>query len=198
MTSIKVIGCASAVAILTACGGTGGGDSFADLADAFEARAERLTNDDAEATVFADLPTSGSASFSGEAALITSEDKLAAFEAEDSDPEDIVAEDVVDYLGKLEIDLTWGDDSELSGSATDFRNTDNESVSGSMTIADGAVGDFFGSAIWGGELSGSVDGNSTDGGVFGAVVDGGNGLAGIGGPDDDADDDFVAIFLAED
>ena len=208
MTVFKISACAMALFALAACGGGstgggggggGGGASFSLYADEFNALGEGnafLEGEDVEATDFADLPTSGSASYDGRFALVVNPDESDAQTVEDSDA-----------IGKFEMTarFTRGGGT-VSGRAGSFITQDNERLAGALTFEEGSIEGDGGDAIFGGDLTGRLSDDDysyrvRDGGYLGAFTNGTGTVVGIAGGElvtaDPGINGFLGVFVGE-
>lgn len=157
--SVRFTGAIAVLGLLAACSGsgsgsdagstpgtgsgTGDGPSFSALSA--EAMSLMEQSEDSTATPVADMPTSGSASYSGVAGFA---------EGRNAGTDDVV---IMSELS-MEADFASG---EVTGEMGNFRDDENNALSGSMEIQNGEIS--------GNELSGNVDGEVTYGGTVGTV-----------------------------
>ena len=207
-----------AIAGLAACGGgtvgvgggggAGGGTTFESVLSDFRTSSviDEATATDGELITFEALSAGGSASYTGSTLLFLADD----FDEISGQPEvDIEGiEDLPDpsLVGSVNLTTTFsGDGGTVEGAFTDFIDRDGNTKSGSLTLANGESGDFFGTAAFGAEFNGTLTGaglgsRSYDGELLGFFTPD-DGVVGIGAEslEDDVNDDasFALIFVAE-
>jgi hypothetical protein len=215
----------SSLIALAACGGSGGGGtSFDDILSEFEANSIFTSDfdDDDEYLQFSELQAAGGARYEGEAIIYS---EISDFDIEDFDIEDM--EEVEQLLsptlvGSVALQTSFsGDEGTLTGSFSDFVDSDGNRKSGSITVSDGEVyqDDLDDEANFAGNLDGTLTGSGSGSGRYQGLFAGnfvGDGVYGTGGGlpltvttdiddftegelDDleDAGDAFVVIFAAD-
>lgn len=205
----KYLFSACAVAGLAACGGgtTSTGATFDDVLSDFRSSPvlTEVESDTGTPTTFNDLITAGSASYSGTSLLYLQDDFATgsgevSFEEIDDLPTPSLA-------GSVSLNTSFGEGQGfITGSFNDFIDRDGNPKSGALTLSNGELGDFFGTAAlaanFGGTLSGSGLGSRTyEGDLFGLFTPEGD-IVGLGSEslEDDINDDasFALVFVAED
>ncbi len=137
---LKIILSPVAFAVVSACGGSSDNSdaslaSFEDLRDQTDTLYTELET--ADITDYADLPTSGSATYEGSLLLA------------------IATDEVDGALGVLEMTADFAD-STISGNASNFFNPDQERVAGSVNFTNGEILEDSGGAFFTTDVSGSV------------------------------------------
>ena len=218
MTVFKITMATAMLAALAACGGGstgegggggggGGGASFNDLVTEFESLADGIgfveggENDPAD---FADLPDSGTAEYNGVLALVVG-DQASLGTTEDDFEGDSV--DSADALGEVALSVNFGA-STISGSATNFIDSFDQAVDGTLTMAEGTIENVAGIGLFGGDVTGTLtnsDGESfttDDAGYLGNFSpDAGTAYGLVGGnliTDVEGVDGFLGVFVAAD
>ncbi len=182
MKKLKLITGAAGLAVLAACGGSGGSsvDSVADEVlddgsfDNLAAEFDALSEVESRATAFGDLPTNATANYNGVVAMI--------FNPAPGRREATVADS--DLLGEATLTATFDTvGGTVSGSLDNFVDRDDEAVSGMVTLADAGIGELNGNAVFAGAANGTFSSNGQsaalkDSGYVGVFADNANSVAG--------------------
>ena len=214
--NLKPIFSVIAIAGLAACGGgttgggtTGGGATFDGVLSDFRSSGviDEVSSDATELVTIESLSAGGSATYTGTTLLFLAEDFSELASEPGVDLEGL--EDLPDpsLVGQVNLTTSFsGESGTVNGGFSNFIDRNGNNKSGSISLDDGEVADFFGTAAFvatfDGALSGAGLGNgSYEGDLLGIFTPDG-GVVGIGAEDidEDVNDDasFAIVFVAED
>lgn len=173
----------ASVLTLAACGGSGGGGaSFDDVLNDFET-SPILTagrTDSVEYTSLTDLTAAGAASYEGEAIIYAEVGTLNI-----DDVEDVADLPTPTLAGNVALQTSFsGGEGTLTGSFSDFVDSNGNGKTGSISITEGEIDeDFDGDAILAARIDGTLGGSGDGSGryqglVFGSFAN--SGVVGVG------------------
>jgi hypothetical protein len=166
----------TSICALAACGGSGGGDGSGSTFDGVlsdftsSATLQAGVSETIEYGDFSELEAAGGATYTGETIVYTTIGTLDLDDVEDVD--DLPAPDLV---GSVSLETSFsGGEGTISGTFDDFIDSDGNSKTGEITIAEGAIfeDDFDGSAGFIGLIDGTLGGSGEGNGRYQGVTAG--------------------------